>query len=113
MLAAMTSTFVIALVTGGLAMSVTQAEATPAWCNHRDIRRMQVPGNVKEALSADPYEAIPNLVAASCRSSSELTERANDIVAARQKWNQRLGITDDEWATDVVDYATSGAAERR
>jgi hypothetical protein len=88
------------------------AAAAPAWCSALGNNRVDFGGDIKDALDEpDPHNALKDLVGRLCKPDAESTARLSDLEAARQKWSQRLDLTEADWA-DVADYATLGQGER-
>ncbi|MSP63886.1 MAG: hypothetical protein EXR72_26785 [Myxococcales bacterium] len=59
----------------------------------------------------DPRNALKNLVGRLCKPDGEVKAHGKEFDAARQKWSQRLDLTEADWA-DAADYATLGQGER-
>ncbi len=113
----MKATYRSFVVTAGMAtLGITsallgRAEASPEWCNAAGVNR--APENVNDAITdPDVRDALAHLVGASCSKDHRAIERATELESARARWNQELDITDAEWATDVVVWATRSQGAR-
>lgn len=90
----------------------TAAASVPAWCAAISNHRIDYTGSVKDAVEDDePRNALKNIVGKLCKPDSEVEEHMRELDAARQKWSQRLDLTEADWS-DVADYATLGQGER-
>jgi hypothetical protein len=75
----------------------------PAWCAMPGIRSGS--GQLKRALVDNPRDAIPEIVEMLC--TPEGNRHLDQVEAARQQWNQKLGLTEDDWA-DVAAWVAAG-----
>lgn len=84
----------------------------PSWCSGLGNERIDVSQDYKRTLEDDdPRNALHELVGNFCKPDAEVTSRIKEFEAAREKWNQRLGLTEADWV-DVAQYATLGQGPR-
>lgn len=99
------------LILGVLAVAAP-ASAEPDYCKTPDLKKkLDTFGNGvgTGALGDDPYDALPELLGASC--GVEAPRYAKELAAARAKWTQRLALTDADWA-DLLEWAQQDRAHR-
>src|ERR1044071_6150372 len=95
----------VSILTLAAARTAPAAEG-PAWCSGIGNNRVDGSTDIKDALDdKDPRNALRDLVGQICKPDAEAKARMKDLEAGRQKWSQRLDLTDAEWV-DVADYAT-------
>src|SRR5262245_60764681 len=91
-----------------LGFAARAAAGAPAWCSAIGNNRIDASGDIKDATdNDDPRNALRDLVGRMCKPDAEATAHMAELEAARQKWSQRLDLTEADWA-DVADYATLG-----
>jgi hypothetical protein len=86
------------------------AAARPEWCE-QDLHKADT--DEERALKApDPMDALVNLVGSSCLKERVMKSKPADLAAARARWNKELGLTDADWATDVIPWALTDQGRR-
>src|SRR5450432_2255362 len=102
----------VTAIVGALGFATSAKADVPAWCSATANNWVDATGDLKDALEDnDPRNALKNLVGRLCKPDAEVAAHQADFAAARQKWSQRLELTEADWA-DVADYATLGQGER-
>ena len=94
-------------VLGVLALAGTASAQAPAWCKGYESRDQP---SWEDALKDDIYDAIPDIVGCVCThkcgsSSDDWEKHGREVEQARQKWSQKLDMTDADWA-EAVEWAS-------
>ena len=94
-------------VLGVLALARTASAQGPGWCKGYESRDQP---SWEDALKDDVYDAIPDIVGCVCThkcgsSSDDWEKHGREVEQARQKWSQKLDMTDADWA-DAAAWAS-------
>ncbi len=78
------------------------APATYAWC-----KTAKSAGDLldRALTDEDPDRAVPAIVDMLCFPDGDAKAKRNALETRRQHWMKRLGMTEADWATDVVDWS--------
>lgn len=77
------------------------ATAAPAWCKGGKEK----PSYDMKTLftETDPWDALENLIGATCYADADIASYAKQIEATRVAWSKKLGLTDADWV-DVNEF---------
>ncbi|MGE0547448.1 MAG: hypothetical protein AB7R00_10340 [Kofleriaceae bacterium] len=91
---------------------ITDATAAPAWCSAIGNNRVDSFGGVDSTVKGDdPRNVVMNVVGMMCKPDGEANARMKELEATRQRWMQRLEMTEADWG-DAVQYAMLGQGDR-